>query len=215
MNALVSVIIPTYHRTDIIKNAIDSVREQTYRNWELLVVDDYGTDFLEEYLKKEYGEDSRIKYKCNTREKGVSGARNTGILEAQGEYIAFLDSDDIWDKNHLEALLESMILENINMGFALWYEGTKDNLKKIGERQEFKQLLNRALKELKVKQTEKYYVWNEDFYEFTIITYFYCYHLNTMIVKKSLLLDVGMFDEELISNEDCDLLFKLRSSTKF
>lgn len=210
-----SVIIPTYHRTDIIKYAIDSVIGQTYQNFELLIVDDYGKDSVDEYIKNNYGDDERIKCICNNRKKGVSGARNTGILAAKGDYIAFLDSDDIWDKKHLEELLGAMILENIDMGFALWYEGRKDNLEKIGDRKEFQRLLNKALIELKVKETENYYVWNEDFYEYTIITYFYCYHLNTMIIKKPLLLDVGLFNEDLSSSEDCDLLFKLLSKNKF
>ena len=88
----VSVIIPTYNRGWILKEAIDSVLAQDYKDFELIVVDDGSTDNTSEVLAP-YGNDIRIFFQKN---KGVSAARNRGITEASGQYIAFLDSDDLW-----------------------------------------------------------------------------------------------------------------------
>ncbi len=99
---LVSVIVPTYNREKLIPQAIDSVLAQTYKNWELIIVDDRSTDGTKELVKKYIEKDNRIKYILNTHNQGPSGARNQGLEIAKGEYIAFLDSDDVWRKNHLK-----------------------------------------------------------------------------------------------------------------
>lgn len=215
MLPLVSIIMPTYNRKNTISKAIESVISQTYSNWELLIIDDYGTDDIKAFIDNEYHDEKRIKCVGNSRKKGVSGARNTGIIKSSGEYIAFLDSDDEWTPNHIDELLNAMIKENIDMGFSLWYERSGDQLKKNIDSCDNKKLLKRALKKLPVKICDKYFVWDEYFFEYTIITYFYCYHLNTMIVKKELLCKIGMFDEKLLTNEDCDLLFHLLCQNKF
>lgn len=215
MLPLVSIIMPTYNRKNAICKAIASVINQTYSNWELIIIDDYGTDDIGAYINKEYQDDKRIICICNSRKKGVSGARNTGIVKSSGEYIAFLDSDDEWTPNHIDELLHTMMKENIGMGFALWYERKGNYLVKSSDLYDYKKLLKKALKKLPVKIKDKYFVWDEYFFEYTIITYFYCYHLNTMIVKKELICQIGMFNENLVTNEDCDLLFHLLSRNKF
>ena len=88
----VSVIIPTYNRGWILKEAVESILTQDYKDFELIVVDDGSTDNTSEVLAP-YGNDIRIFFQKN---KGVSAARNRGITEASGQYIAFLDSDDLW-----------------------------------------------------------------------------------------------------------------------
>jgi glycosyltransferase involved in cell wall biosynthesis len=88
----VSVIIPTYNRGWIIKEAIDSVLAQDYKDFELIVVDDGSTDNTSGILAS-YGNNIRVHFQEN---KGVSAARNRGIAEASGQFIAFLDSDDLW-----------------------------------------------------------------------------------------------------------------------
>ena len=88
----VSVIIPTYNRGWILKEAIDSVLAQDYKDLELIVVDDGSTDNTFEILAS-YGNDIKVLFQEN---KGVSAARNRGITEASGQLIAFLDSDDFW-----------------------------------------------------------------------------------------------------------------------
>lgn len=100
MEYMVSVIIPTYNRADIIKASIDSVLAQTYDNFELIVVDDASTDGTEETVRS-IGDD-RIKFIKHNRNRGASAARNTGIKNARGQYIAFLDSDDLWLAEKLE-----------------------------------------------------------------------------------------------------------------
>lgn len=98
MSPTVSVIIPTYNRAHLIVEALESVFAQTYADFEVIVVDDGSTDDTEEILAP-YRD--RIRY-IKQENAGVSAARNHGIFEAKGEYIAFLDSDDIWFPEKLE-----------------------------------------------------------------------------------------------------------------
>lgn len=95
----VSVIIPTYNRAHTVSRAIQSVLNQTYQDFEIIVVDDCSTDNTEEVVKG--FNDSRICYIRHEQNRGGSAARNTGIRIARGEYIAFLDSDDEWLPNKL------------------------------------------------------------------------------------------------------------------
>jgi glycosyltransferase involved in cell wall biosynthesis len=97
-----SIIIPTYNREEIVKTAIQSVKAQTYSEWELIVVDDGGSDKTKEVV--EAFSDRRIKYFW--KENGERGAaRNFGVQKARGDYITFLDSDDKFLSNHLEDAL--------------------------------------------------------------------------------------------------------------
>ena len=98
----VTVIIPTYNRGWILKEAIDSVLTQDYKNFELIVVDDGSTDNTSEILAS-YGNDIRVLFQEN---KGVSAARNRGIAEASGQFIAFIDSDDLWLPQKLSTQVE-------------------------------------------------------------------------------------------------------------
>lgn len=102
----ISVILPTYNRANYIKDAIESVLNQTYRNIELLIIDDGSTDntqaVIEHYLK-----DNRIRY-IKQKNSGAAAARNKGLELSKGKYVAFLDSDDIWEKDKLEIQIEVM-----------------------------------------------------------------------------------------------------------
>lgn len=106
MQELVSVVIPVYNRESTIKRAIDSVLCQTYSNMELIIVDDGSTDDTVRIINK-YN-DSRIKLICHKERGGANKARNTGIENANGEYIAFQDSDDEWLPDKLEVQIEMM-----------------------------------------------------------------------------------------------------------
>jgi len=96
--ARVSVVIPTYNRLPRVKDAIDSVLKQTYRDFKLWVVDDGSTDGTGESLRV-FG--NKVKY-ISQDNSGVSAARNLGLRVSRGKYVAFLDSDDLWEPRKLE-----------------------------------------------------------------------------------------------------------------
>lgn len=103
MNDKVSIIMPCYNSEKFIKDAIESVLKQTYQNWELIIIDDNSTDnstiIVESYKRKDF----RIKLLKNSNNTRMPATpRNIGILSANGRYIAFLDSDDIWYPSKLE-----------------------------------------------------------------------------------------------------------------
>jgi glycosyltransferase involved in cell wall biosynthesis len=104
-NPKVSVVIPTYNRADKVGKTIDSVLAQTTTDLEVIVVDDGSSDGTEKVLKQVYGDRIRYHFQVN---QGVSAARNKGIAEARGEWIAFLDSDDIWEKDKIEWQLRAL-----------------------------------------------------------------------------------------------------------
>ena len=101
MDPLVSVVIPVFNRADLIARTVETVTNQTYTNWELIIVDDHSSDDLLSTLQSLPAFD-RIKYVRHEVNKGVSAARNTGIQEASGKYISILDSDDEWHPEKLE-----------------------------------------------------------------------------------------------------------------
>ena len=96
-----SIILPTYNRACFLSNAINSVINQTYCKWELIVVDDGSTDDTKDVIAKFIEKDNRVRY-LHQKNKERSAARNKGIEEAKGHWICFLDSDDIYHTNHLE-----------------------------------------------------------------------------------------------------------------
>lgn len=123
---LVSIIVPAYNAEKYIAETIDSVIAQTYSNWELIIVNDGSTDntlrVIENYLNK----DKRISFitKHNT---GVSDTRNTGITKAKGEFIAFLDADDVWLPNNLEKKTDCLIKNtDIDFVFSNMFQADKD-----------------------------------------------------------------------------------------
>ena len=107
MNELVTCITPTYNRSKLLKEAIESTIAQTYQNWELIIVDDGSTDDTEEVVNQYIKKDNRIKYFKNPQ-KGGSAARNYGVNIAKGEYIAFLDDDDVSLPHRFESQLNAM-----------------------------------------------------------------------------------------------------------
>lgn len=107
-NSLVSIIMPTYNCDKFIIKAINSVINQTYKNWELIVVDDYSMDKTYDILQNYIDKDNRIKYFKLYKNSGAAIARNKAIEVATGKYIAFLDSDDIWIPEKLSKQIKYM-----------------------------------------------------------------------------------------------------------
>lgn len=125
---MISVIMPLYNNEKYVIEAIQSVINQTYKDWELIIVNDASRDnskeVVEKFLEKQV--DSRIKFINLEKNKGVSFARNLGIRESKGEYISFLDSDDFWNKDFLK-LSYYKLKENYKFVYTNFYYVYENN----------------------------------------------------------------------------------------
>ena len=113
----VSIIMPAYNAASTIEDSINSVLIQTYQYWELIIVDDASTDNTADIVNAYVSKDSRIFLYTNKTNKGAAATRNMGIQRAKGEFIAFLDSDDLWSKDKLKKQLNLMIEKNAAISF--------------------------------------------------------------------------------------------------
>ena len=129
-NNLVSIITPSYKSKRFISQTIESVQAQTYKNWEMIIVDDLSPDnsneIIEEYIKK----DNRIKLIKLEKNSGPAVARNRAIEEAKGRYIAFLDADDLWYPEKLEKQISFMDTNNYGLTYTN-YETMNENGDKL------------------------------------------------------------------------------------
>lgn len=106
---LVSIITPSYNTAKFIGETIRSVQAQTYPNWEMIIVDDCSTDNTDEVVAEYRKADGRIRYFKNEKNSGAAVSRNKALLEANGRWMAFLDSDDLWVPEKLEKQLKFMV----------------------------------------------------------------------------------------------------------
>lgn len=120
IDGLVSVIMPSYNTADYINIAIQSVQEQTYKNWELIVVDDCSTDNTDKILLKI--SDERIRVLKNETNLGAAASRNRALREAKGQWIAYLDSDDIWSPQKLEKQIAFMKENDYHFSYTRYEE---------------------------------------------------------------------------------------------
>ena len=118
---LVSVIMPAYNSANFIAEAIQSVLQQTYLYWELLIIDDSSEDSTVQIIEKFILADPRIQLFQNKTNHGAGVSRNIGIKAAQGSFIAFLDADDLWLTKKLEIQLEFMKSHDLDMTFSSYY----------------------------------------------------------------------------------------------
>ncbi|KAF2511329.1 glycosyltransferase family 2 protein [Flavobacterium foetidum] len=120
MDDLVSILTPTYNTEKFIRATIESVQNQTYRNWEMILVDDASTDetvsVIEEFAQK----DSRIKLFKLDKNSGNGFARNAALEKATGKYIAYLDSDDLWFPAKLEKQIQFLKANNLHFTFSFY-----------------------------------------------------------------------------------------------
>jgi len=180
----ISVIIPTFNRAALVKEAVASVLAQTYRDFELLVVDDGSTDGTREALAAFGGE---IRVLSRPSRGGVSAARNAGIAAAQGKWLAFLDSDDLWLPEKLArqlAFMEANPQYLLCQTEEIWVRrGVKVNPPRT-HKKEGGRIFIRSLERCLVSPS-------------------------AVVVHRRLLADHGGFDEELPAAEDYDLWLRL------
>ena len=116
-NIKVDIILPTYNRSEVLGNAIDSVLNQLHQNWRLFVCDDGSSDHSsDKFIQDGYSKDSRITY-LKLNHEGVSSARNAGLRYAQNNYISFLDSDNTWSPEYLSLMLSFMNLFELDSAY--------------------------------------------------------------------------------------------------
>lgn len=128
MNNLVSIIMPSYNTMDYIAETIESVINQSYSNWELIIVDDCSTDKTDDVVKPFLG-DKRIRYIKNETNSGAAVSRNRALREAKGKWIAFLDSDDLWKPEKLEKQIDFMKSHDYHFSYTNYSEIDKDGNK--------------------------------------------------------------------------------------
>ena len=132
---IVSIVIPTYNHAKFIGKALESVIDQTYKNWEAIVIDNNSTDDTDKVINQ-YN-DPRIKYLKINNDGVIAKSRNQGIREAKGEWIAFLDSDDWWTKDKLEVCLSETDKNDFLFTYpdnGIGLDDEKDSKKTMGQR---------------------------------------------------------------------------------
>ena len=131
MKPLVSVITPTFNSQEFLKQTIESIVHQSYKNWELILVDDASSDDTLNIINKYVSGNTNIRFIKNKANSGAGVARNKGILDAKGGFIAFLDADDLWKPNKLEVQINYMLKNNLDVSFSSYdlidEEGNKLN----------------------------------------------------------------------------------------
>lgn len=130
MNELVSIITPSFNTANFIAETIESVICQTYRNWEMIIVDDCSSDDTDAVIK-EYLGDNRIKYFKSEKNSGAAVSRNRALREARGRWIAFLDSDDLWLPDKLEKQIRFMKGHGYHFSYTC-YEEINEESKPLG-----------------------------------------------------------------------------------
>ena len=175
---MISVIMPLYNNEKYIEEAVKSVINQTYTDWELLIINDASTDNSFQIVEKIAKTDSRIKLINFKKNKGVSHARNLGIREAKGEYISFLDSDDFWNKDFLNALYYKLKLTNNKLGYATSYYFYTNNDKKINPN-----LSKTKINEFITKKKHRYEI-------------NYPFFIDSIMIKKTLITEYNIFFPE-------------------
>ena len=199
--AKISIIIPTYNSAQYICEAIESVLNQTYKDFEIIVVDDGSTDNTKEVIKPYL---NKIKY-IYQQNSGPSAARNRGIKEAKGEYIAFLDADDIWLPQKLELQIKFMeTYPNLGLTFAdvCFFRKERRIIKKtfLKDKKVFKNLHTQSTSFFEKIFLEK--IFNALIEENFVPT-------STVVAKMECFNKVDFFDETLFSVEDRDMWLRI------
>lgn len=180
---MVSVVIPTHNRSDLLPRAIKSVQEQIYSDLEIIVVSDGSTDDTKAVVEGISKKDSRVRFIEYHPARGGNIARNTGIEAAQGEYVAFLDDDDEWLP---EKLTKQVAVMESDSKIGLVYTGV--HIIYVNEK------ISYASKSCEAGEMSKKILFDN-----------YIGTTSTVMLKKSLISQTGMFDENLRALQDYDL----------
>lgn len=191
---MVSIIMPTYNRADVILRSIKSVLKQTYDKFELIIIDDGSTDQTEAVITEL--NDQRIRYLKSETNRGACHARNRGIASAKGEYIAFLDSDNIWDRRYLDSRLTILEKARKDVGGVFGYTRVIRN---------HKTLCMVPLEEIgkKIKNSRS----NLPLLKFMLFDNII--DTNTILLKRECIEAVSGFDEELRRLQDWEYFFRI------
>lgn len=197
MNWLVSIIIPVYNRASFIGETLNSVISQTYSLWECIIVDDGSTDGTMEIIKDCCKKDSRIKIYSRPphKSKGASSCRNYGIEIAEGDFIQFLDSDDLLHKNKLWAQLKVVDrYDNDTLFTGKWggFENPKDLVSRFKQKYYSYRTFNKNLKLLNC-----FGFYNEFF------------PLHVYLIPRDLIRKAGFWNEELSNNDDAEFFTRV------
>ena len=190
--AKVSTIIPTYNCESYIKETLESVLSQTYKDIELIVVDDGSTDRTREIIESFK---PRLKYILQDKNTGPSAARNKGIEQAKGKYIAFLDHDDVWMPNKIEEQIK--LLESNKKDVALVYS---DGYNVTPSGSQVSALFD-------ITKPHRGFVFEELLSDNFIPT-------SSVVVKKEILREVGRFNERFLISQDFDLYLRIAECHK-
>ena len=185
----ISVIIPTYNSENFITKTLETVCSQTYNNYEVIVSDDGSTDNTVGVVRSFFLKNpSRKKALLINKHEGPGAARNKGIENASGDWISFLDSDDLWNDNKLERVV-GYILENKDIDLVCHSLIDKDGSKET--------LMNPS----------KYF--NNRIDPFLSMYRENCLYTSALTIKKNILYQAGLFDNRLPSSQDYDLWLRL------
>ena len=192
---MVSVIIPTHNRAELIESSVKSVLAQTYDNLEIIIVDDQSQDRTEKVCRKLCAKHPRVSYYKPERNLGPAGARNFGVTKAQGTYVAFHDDDDEWHADKLEIQMKTMLDDpSIDMTFGQMVRYEEEKLLNIVDKDfEWDRIKERYLQEILLDN----YV-----------------GAPTIVIKKEKFEEIGGFCEEIKSIEDWEFAIRTAINCK-
>ncbi|MGE0267442.1 MAG: glycosyltransferase [Candidatus Omnitrophota bacterium] len=199
-----SIIIPTFNRSALLQKALGSVINQSYKNFEIIVVDDGSTDDTEsvvEVFRKQIKFELKYLRQAN---QGVSAARNNGILAAKGEFICFLDSDDLYSPNTLELRAKALDLYKVEVVFG--------KPKLIINNDESNIQINHFLpghKDTVIENRDKLYMCDAAKYQNIIVERGVYGTINDMTINRNLMINIGMFNENYRRSEDIECWYRL------
>ena len=193
MNPLVSIVIPTYNRVEELKRAVKSIYSQTFKNWEIIVIDNNSEDNTKEYIKEL--NNNKIKFFSTNNNGVIAKSRNIGIQKAKGTYLAFLDSDDWWDPRKLE-----ISLKYLNQGASIVYH----DLYRVKRKNQFFHISKAKTRHLEAPVLED------------LLFNGWAINNSSVVIVKNLLQSIGGLSEkkELVGAEDYDAWLKISKITE-